>query len=110
MIKLDIQHLILTKYKSQAAFAEATDLSLPSVSKICSGNMASIRFETLEKICEALECTPNDLLTSDKNEWVSKIPSYITEYINRMEHISQEIQDVNFRYKLATLNNNKSDD
>lgn len=49
MIKLDIQHLILTKYKSQAAFAEATDLSLPSVSKICSGNMASIRFETLEK-------------------------------------------------------------
>lgn len=72
MIKLDIQHLILTKYKSQAAFAEATDLSLPSVSKICSGNMASIRFETLEKICEALECTPNDLLTSDKNEWDTK--------------------------------------
>ena len=50
MIKLDIQHLILSKYKNQAAFAEATDLSLPSVSKICSGNMASIRFETLEKI------------------------------------------------------------
>ena len=43
MIKLDIQHLILSKYKNQAAFAEATDLSLPSVSKICSGNMAKQR-------------------------------------------------------------------
>ena len=104
MIKLDIQHLILTKYKSQAAFAEATDLSLPSVSKICSGNMASIRFETLEKICEALECTPNDLLTSDK-----KIPSHVTEYIDRMEHISQEIQDANFRYRAAAYHK-KSDD
>lgn len=109
MIKLDIQHLILTKYKSQAAFAEATDLSLPSVSKICSGNMTSIRFETLEKICEALECTPNDLLTSDKNEWDIKIPSHVTEYIDRMEHISQEIQDANFRYRTAVCHK-KSDD
>ena len=109
MIKLDIQHLILSKYKNQAAFAEATDLSLPSVSKICSGNMASIRFETLEKICEALECTPNDLLTSDKNEWDTKIPSYVTEYIDRMEHISQEIQDATFRYRAAAYHK-KSDD
>ena len=109
MIKLDIQQQILSKYKSQAAFAEATDLSLPTVHKIFSGNMLRISFETLEKICEALECTPNDLLISDKNDWVSKIPSYITEYINRMEHISQEIQDANFRYKAAELNK-KSDD
>ena len=98
MIKLDIQHLILSKYKNQAAFAEATDLS-----------MASIRFETLEKICEALECTPNDLLTSDKNEWDTKIPSHVTEYIDRMEHISQEIQDANFRYRAAAYHK-KSDD
>ena len=109
MIKLDIQHLILTKYKSQAAFADATDLSLPTVSKICSGDMASIRFATLEKICEALECTPNDLLTSDKNEWDIKIPSHVTEYIDRMEHISQEIQDANFRYRTAACHK-KSDD
>ena len=103
MIKLDIQHLILSKYKNQAAFAEATDLSLPSVSKICSGNMASIRFETLEK------CTPNDLLTSDKNEWDTKIPSHVTEYIDRMEHISQEIQDANFRYRAAAYHKESDD-
>lgn len=109
MIKLDIQQLILEKFHSQTAFADATDLSAQSVSKICSGNMASIRFETLEKICEALECTPNDLLTSDKNEWDTKIPSHVAEYIDRMEHISQEIQDANFRYKAAELNK-KSDD
>ena len=109
MIKLDIQHLILTKYKSQAAFADATDLSLPTVSKICSGDMASIRFATLEKICEALECSPNDLLVSDKNVWETKVPSHVTEYIDSMERISQEIQDANFRYRTATLNN-KSDD
>ncbi len=109
MIKLDIQHLILSKYKNQAAFAEATDLFTISVKKFVLVIWQAFALKLFEKICEALECTPNDLLTSDKNEWDTKIPSHVTEYIDRMEHISQEIQDANFRYRAAAYHK-KNDD
>ena len=85
MIKLDIQHLILSKYKNQAGYCHQYILR------------------------SGLECTPNDLLTSDKNEWDTKIPSHVTEYIDRMEHISQEIQDANFRYRAAAYHKESDD-
>lgn len=35
---------------------------------MCNQETTSVRFETLEKICLALHCTPNDLFEStDKN-------------------------------------------
>lgn len=35
---------------------------MPNLSLLKSGKVKGIRFDTLEKICEALQCQPGDLL------------------------------------------------
>ncbi|MEA3011510.1 MAG: putative transcriptional regulator [Sphingomonadales bacterium] len=60
VVRLDVM-LALRKAKSKdlAAFVGITETNL---SLLKSGRVKGIRFETLEKICEYLECQPGDLL------------------------------------------------
>jgi putative transcriptional regulator len=60
VVRLDVM-LALRKAKSKdlAAFVGITETNL---SLLKSGRVKGIRFETLEKICEFLECQPGDLL------------------------------------------------
>jgi len=59
-VRLDVM-LALRKVRSKdlAAFVEITETNL---SLLKSGRVKGIRFETLEKICEFLDCQPGDLL------------------------------------------------
>lgn len=61
VVRLDVM-LALRKAKSKdlAAFVGITETNL---SLLKSGRVKGIRFETLERICEFLECQPGDLLT-----------------------------------------------
>jgi putative transcriptional regulator len=60
VVRLDVM-LALRKAKSKdlAAYVGITETNL---SLLKSGRVKGIRFETLEKICEFLECQPGDLL------------------------------------------------
>lgn len=60
IVRLDVM-LALRKAKSKdlAAFVGITETNL---SLLKSGRVKGIRFETLERICEFLECQPGDLL------------------------------------------------
>jgi putative transcriptional regulator len=60
VVRLDVM-LALRKAKSKdlAAFVGITETNL---SLLKSGRVKGIRFETLEKICQFLECQPGDLL------------------------------------------------
>jgi putative transcriptional regulator len=51
------------KSKDLAAFVGITDANL---SLLKQGKVKGIRFETLERICEYLECEPGDILQIDK--------------------------------------------
>ena len=42
--------------------AEAIDLSMTSLSLLKTGKVRGIRFNTLAKICQVLECQPGDIL------------------------------------------------
>ncbi len=42
--------------------AEALDITPQNLSVLKTGRAKAIRFSTLEKLCEALECQPGDLL------------------------------------------------
>ena len=44
------------------------DISETNLSLLKTGKVKAIRFSTLEAICEALNCTPGDLLTYEKPE------------------------------------------
>ena len=60
IVRLDVM-LALRKMRSKelAAIVGITEANL---SQLKSGKVKGVRFETLEKICDALECQPGDLL------------------------------------------------
>jgi putative transcriptional regulator len=60
IVNLDV---MLAKRKMRSReLAERIGISEVNVSLLKSGKVRGIRFETLEKLCEALECQPGDLL------------------------------------------------
>lgn len=52
-----------------------TDISPSTISRIYNQQSKLIAFDTLEKICYALNCTPNDILVVEKPEKTKSSPS-----------------------------------
>lgn len=65
-VRLDVM-LALRKAKSKdlAAYVGITETNL---SLLKSGRVKGIRFETLDRICEYLDCQPGDLLVHEPGE------------------------------------------
>lgn len=60
IVNLDV---MLAKRKMRSKeLAEAIDITEANLSLLKSGKVKGVRFATLEKICEILECQPGDLL------------------------------------------------
>ena len=60
IVNLDVM-LARRKMRSRE-LAERIGITEQNVSLLKSGKVKGIRFETLERICQALECQPGDLL------------------------------------------------
>lgn len=65
IVKLDVM-LARRKMRSKT-LAERVGITEQNVSLLKSGKVKGVRFETLEKICEVLECQPGDLLAFEKD-------------------------------------------
>lgn len=48
--------------------ADAVGISIANLSNLKTGKVRAIRFSTLERICEVLECQPGDLLEYETEE------------------------------------------
>jgi putative transcriptional regulator len=60
IVNLDV---MLAKRKMRSnELAELIGITAQNLSILKSGRAKAVRFETLEKICSALECQPGDLL------------------------------------------------
>lgn len=60
LVRLDV---LLAKRKMKSReLAQYIGITEPNLSLLKSGKVKGIRFDTLEKICEALNCQPGDLL------------------------------------------------
>jgi len=69
IINLDVM-LARRKMRSRE-LAERIGITEQNVSLLKSGKVKGVRFETLERICEVLECQPGDILeyrTSDGDD------------------------------------------
>ena len=64
IVKLDVM-LAHRKMRSKE-LAERIGITEQNVSALKSGRVRGVRFETLEKICEVLDCQPGDILTFEK--------------------------------------------
>ncbi len=65
VVKLDVM-LAHRKMRSKE-LAERIGITEQNVSALKSGRVRGVRFETLEKICEVLDCQPGDILTYEKD-------------------------------------------
>lgn len=71
-IELDVE---LAKRKMRLnEFAEKVELSIQNMSILKSGKAKAIRFSTLAKICEVLQCQPGDILkySSDNSDSIDE--------------------------------------
>ncbi|SIO15347.1 helix-turn-helix domain-containing protein [Vannielia litorea] len=60
VVRLDVM-LALRKMRSRE-LAERVGITEQNISLLKSGKVKGIRFETLARICEVLDCQPGDLL------------------------------------------------
>lgn len=60
VVTLDVQ-LAIRKMKSKE-LAEKVGITQQNISLLKSGRVQGIRFQTLAKICEVLQCQPGDIL------------------------------------------------
>lgn len=65
MFKLKVKEVLEKQNKTAYWLSKQTGISPNNIGKICNGETLNIRFDTLEKICKALNCTPNDIIESD---------------------------------------------
>lgn len=63
--KLDIQMAI--RKISLNELSERVGISIQNLSNLKTGKVKAIRFSTLDKLCEVLECQPGDILGHEKD-------------------------------------------
>lgn len=62
MITFNVKNKIKDCGFTQLEFAKKTGIRLETVSNLCTGKTKQIPVEVLNKLCEALNCKPGDLL------------------------------------------------
>ncbi|MFD1139726.1 helix-turn-helix domain-containing protein [Larkinella insperata] len=60
IVNLDV--MMARRKMSLSELAEQVDITLSNLSILKTGKAKAIRFSTLERICEALDCQPADIL------------------------------------------------
>jgi putative transcriptional regulator len=60
VVTLDV--MLARRKLTSREVAQAIGLSETNLSLLKSGKVKGVRFETLEKLCEVLQCQPGDLL------------------------------------------------
>ena len=66
VVTLDV---MLARRKMRAKdLAERVGVTEANLSLLRTGKVKGVRFETLAKICEALDCTPGDILDVETDE------------------------------------------
>lgn len=65
MLKINIKDKLEQKNMNKNQFAKQIQIGYPAACAIYNGETTRISFDTLERICIALSCTPNDIFVSD---------------------------------------------
>ena len=71
MILVNLDVMMAKRKVSSNELADKIGITKSNLSILKTGKGKAIRFSTLEKICEALDCTPRDIFEyrkDDKNE------------------------------------------
>ena len=78
MLLLRVNKILEKKGLTPYWLGKQTGISQNNILKICNGETSTIRFDTIEKICKALECSINDLFESDDPQ-MNRLLSYASK-------------------------------
>lgn len=67
-IILRLDRMMVERKMSLNELAERVGISNVNLSKLKNNHVTAIRFSTLAAICEALNCTPGDILEYERDE------------------------------------------
>lgn len=66
-IKVNLDVMMAIRKMSVTELSERVGITMANMSILKNGKAKAIRFSTLEKICEALDCQVGDILVYEKN-------------------------------------------
>lgn len=66
MIVVNLDVMLAKRKMSVTELSEKVGITMANISILKNGKAKAIRFSTLDKICEALECNPGDILEYSK--------------------------------------------
>ncbi len=66
MIKMNVQNLLNEKRKTRYWLVKEMQTTYKTVNKLCDNTLTGLQLETIEKLCEILDCTPDDLFILDE--------------------------------------------
>lgn len=65
ILKVNIDLLLVKRKMTLTELSNKVDVTIANLSKLKCGRAKAIRFSTLLKLCEALDCEPGDILELD---------------------------------------------
>ena len=68
MIIVNLDVMLARRKMRSKELAERIGITEANLSLLKSGKVKGVRFETLERICDVLNCQPGDLLEFSRNE------------------------------------------
>ena len=74
MIEVTLDFMLLKRKMSSKELAEKVGITPANLSILKTGKAHGVRFDTLSKICEVLDCQPRDLTTMQKKEIETGVP------------------------------------
>ncbi|MDY2735341.1 helix-turn-helix domain-containing protein [Intestinibacter sp.] len=67
-IRINLDVVLAQKKMSVTELSEKVGITMANISILKNGKAKAIRFTTLDKICEALDCQPGDILEYIKDD------------------------------------------
>lgn len=61
MVYLNIKELLEKNNKTKYWFVKNMDMGYQTITDMMENNTKGIKFDTIDKLCKVLNCTPNDL-------------------------------------------------
>lgn len=90
-MKLNIKNRVDKLGISKNKLAQQLEISYPTMLDMYNGESTSIKLETLEKLCDILTCTPNDILISDSPQIFISYSHKDDEYANQLRSSLEKI-------------------
>jgi putative transcriptional regulator len=66
VIIVNVDVMLARRKMTVTELAEHLEFTLPNVSMLKTGKIKALKMSTLDKLCEALDCQPGDILEYEK--------------------------------------------